>query len=182
MTNNYVKRLILPCLALLLHQCQKEKYTLPSGVKGPQEYGWVKGLRNGEPWEGSAAWAYTIRDSNKIALSIASVHPTYQDIPMDELFINNIPLKKGEYTIIDMQYDNVDEEVQAFYSVMEVDVPLAQWDIKDSPESKILISHIDTATKTVRGRFYLHLKNSKYKEWPSSVKFTEMEFEIKKFE
>ena len=169
--------LFIGLIAVLMLQCRKEPNPLPNGWKGPQQYGWAKGERNGEIWEGGGIWLYTQSDSSKIALHIGSFN---QDtVPVEEIFINNIPLKKGVYPIEEKEPSA--KGIYCLYYLLYVDVPVAGWTVAKSPASEILIQDYDELTHTVRGRLHLYLKDYDDNEWPSSVKFTDLQFEIRKF-
>ncbi len=178
----HARTIIATALGLLLFwQCSKEKHPLPNAWKGSQKHGWVKCDRNGQPWEASALWVPEMSDSTKISLLIGTsiINTTYMDtVPVERLSLLFIPLKTGTYAI--KEANNANTGVRGLYYIVDVDAPLARWDIEDIPTSMLHIDAYDSVTQIIKGRFSLYVRGSDTKGWPSLVTFTDAEFEIGK--
>lgn len=153
----YLSLCIFSISILLLTAC--DDFTLPR----QPSWGYLTANVNGKDWSKTYKNAYQIiqgwNDNNSIAesCSLISILNSPNGAGRQELSFQNIPCKKGRYTIIKNSPDNNQYSgfvYGAFYTlVSDGDVSGDTYRVLDTEEAYLQIDEIITKTKEIKGTF-----------------------------
>jgi hypothetical protein len=163
-------------LILIFTYCKKEEIW-PYGEtwKGPQDYGYVQALRNGEAWEASASLHLRENKPNYCEIEFYSYFKS-DSILAESLGLISVPIEKGTYNVhhtIGLGGTWVDS-VSSLYVLLYDDVPRATYFPDSNKPNRLWIDAIDTLSGTISGRFDLFFKKDtadKVTKYPGSIHF-----------
>ncbi len=164
-------------LVLCLGCRQEVLETAPIYLSGEKKYGFAKGLKNNKDFEASAYYFKMPKDTNTLGFKFS----TYDDIGIlaEDIFILNIPGKKGKYTLNDTDFFRT--AIGSFYRTMHDDSVEDEYQIDEDEKSYIRITSIDLIQRKVNGEFciyYVRKPGEKvYELNPDKVKFSKGVFE-----
>ena len=149
-------------------------------VPGEQEFGWARGLKEGETWEASAQALLFDTSGQYIDLILTTYNE--EGFLRGSLVLNEIPLFPGQYEIkFGAQADN-DNFVGASYgnSISHGDVLMAFYNaLDDFPESSLELITVDTVTNLCEGyisKIALEIVNGGGGNYPDTVFFENIDF------
>jgi hypothetical protein len=160
-------------------QCRKEELeTAPIYFPGEKMYGFAKGLKNNKDFEASAYYFKMLKDTNTLGFKFTTVDN--QNILSEDLFILNIPSKKGKYTLSDTDFSI--STVGSYYRTMHDDVVEDEYKIDKNEKSYFCITSIDLVKRKIKGEFCIYyVRNAGEKtnpDNPDKVKFSKGVIEV----
>ena len=168
---------LIVSLTLLFTYCTKEEiWPFYEIWEGPQNYGQVQALRNGEAWEASAYATFFIKEKpNHCGVSFAAFYP--DSVLAESFAISYIPAAVGSYKIHNTKglsgpwYDSLD----CSYHLKHDDVNLASYyPDPNANTNRIWVDEIDTIAGTISGRFDVTLEkdpDDKVTKYQHTVRF-----------
>ncbi|MBL7796837.1 MAG: hypothetical protein JNJ90_10065 [Saprospiraceae bacterium] len=150
---------LLAVVALSIICCEKEEvWPFFQTWKGPQNYGQVHAIRNGEIWEASASGHFfSTSDPHHCAISFTAFYPdSILSVVAESFGFSNVPVAVGSYKIHLSEvlspawYDSL----RCLYVLKHDDVVITEYRPDPNVESnRVWVDAIDTVAGTISGRF-----------------------------
>lgn len=161
--------IILTTFFLLVISCQKndapvcfdeEPIDMPLYLPGDMEHGSLDACRNGDDWVASG-WAKRI-ETDRDFFYVAGYTFTDYGAKREAFYISYIPVKEGKYAI-DGDENSIFGNTGHLYahsntSADDGDVAEDRYLLRESPQSWVEITHLDTLTNKVEGEFEVYLE------------------------
>ncbi len=174
----------------LFFACKKEKkeemyWPLGTYWKGPQTYGKVHALRNGEVWEGSGIASY-LEAYPTCSISFGTFDPI-DSVSTEDLSFSKVPYRVGQFvvhnSIVVVNNPIWVDSLSSLYALLYDDLAGPFFYVDTTKNNWILIESIDSIQKIIKGKFDVTYRiepngeaNTKY---PREVHFSEGMFEVK---
>ncbi|MFN0036325.1 MAG: hypothetical protein ACKVUS_14770 [Saprospiraceae bacterium] len=167
----------------LFFACKKEKeekyWPLGNNWKGPQTYGKVQALRNGEFWEASGSASQVPYPTCGI------IFRTFD--PIDSVYTENLSFYRAPYTeglfTVDHLHLSANDSLRSLYVLLYDDLAGPFFHPDTTKNNWIWIESVDTVQKIIKGKFDVTYRidpsdvgNTNY---PPEVHFSEGVFEVK---
>jgi len=178
------KLVFVMVVVLLALCCEKEAVWLFDEIwEGPQEYGNVHALRNGEIWEASASLRLRKDKPNFFEIGFLA-YSEKDSILAESMGLHIIPLEKGIYTVHHTigLIGTWKDSTGGIYLLRNDDVPRATYFPDANRSNRLWIDDIDTLSGTISGRFDLFFKKDtadKVTKYPSLIHFEKGEFKAR---
>ncbi len=173
--------LILSFIFLLVFSCGKNDRLIKPEPEplfpGSQEYGWAKGMKNGDEWEASAVASYHSDDSTYAGMIIDAFNAN--GFLRESIGFNEIPIKVGMNTIRGTAFDVYDGFIGNGYDRWgsDGDVLTARYILDEDYNNTLEITKVDLSTETIEGvfsaRYDIEFDNRPY---PEIVEFKNIKF------